>query len=120
MMKRIVMVLCTVCFGVGYLITDSMAAERLIRIPTGSRFEKVGDVDSLRLPDGSRIEMKRIAIRDNAPIQDNIFGECEVKFYDPSGRVQEGKGYLIMNPAEGKLEGKKVKIPVSIRFVPGR
>ncbi len=102
------------------MITDSTAAERLISIPTGSRFERVGDVESLRLPDGSRIEMKRITIRDNAPIRDNIFGECEVKFYDQAGRLQEGKGYLIMNPAEGKLEGKKVKIPVTIRFVPGR
>ncbi len=120
MMKRILAVVFVVCCGAGYSVTDSMAAERIINIPTASRFEKVGEFQGLRLPDGSRVEMRRVLIHDGTPIKDNVFGECEAKFYDQAGRVQEGKGYLIMDPAEGKLEGGKVKIPVKLRFVPVR
>jgi len=64
--------------------------------------------------------MKTISIYDNVPIRDNIFGECEIRFYDQTGKVQEGKGYLIIDPAKGKLEGKKIKVPFDIKFLPSR
>lgn len=118
MKKKIFIMLGIICFGVACVYTDSIATERFIHIPIDSRVEKVGDFWSLKLPDGSKAEIRRILIYDNHPIRDNILGECVVKFLDKDGRVQEGIGYIIMNPAEGKLMRNKVKIPVRIRFIP--
>ncbi len=118
MMKRIIMILWITCFGMVCLSPDLAMAERMINIPVDLKGEKVGDSQILRLPDGSKIEVKKIVIYDNVPIRDNIFGECEVKIYDKDGRLQEGNAYIIMNPAEGRLVGDEVKIPARLRFLP--
>lgn len=120
MMKQIAIILGVVGLTVFGFSTDSMTAERIINIPRETMVERIKDLQIVRLTDGSRLEIGRTVVYDNVPIRDNIVGECEVKFYDSTGKLQEGKGYVIINPAQGKLKGDIVEVPVIIRFLPKR
>lgn len=120
-MKKIVTTLFLTSLSIVWLLsTNTMATERLINIPVGSRVEKVGDYEIIRFSDGSKVEInkKTTIIYDNKAIKDNIYGECKMRFHDQAGKLQEGIGYLILNPSQGKLKGGTVTIPTTIKFIP--
>ena len=106
--------------GICLLYSNSIATERLFNITTGVKFEKVGNFQILKFPDGTKAEINisKIVIYDNVPIKDHIYGEFEMRFYDSQGNLQEGKGYLILKPSQGKLKSNTVKIPYTIKFIP--
>lgn len=116
-MNKTIYIGCAVWLVVILSGVNAISSERLINIPREMRAERIGDIHMIRMPDGTRLEIGRMTIKDG-PIADNIIGEVEMKHYDPAGKLQEGKGYIIVNPAEGRLVGDAVKMPVTIKFIP--